>query len=591
MALSNLLATDDLTIILALVAAALFLLHNLYKPQPLVHPILLGRQSDVARVRNPKESAVYRNYGTGMLGRFPVRPAKEQQVLLDLVKPDSDAPRTLWSTKITNPELRQRVSALGTGLVRLANLDREESNVLLLLNDGIEFLLTDLALASHSIPSFTLSALSLLSPVLEEHPPSAIVTDAKFLPQLLELIHDSNEGVHHTVVVVGDLDKPIQVGGVRILKWSDIEREGAQLDQIVPPAPKPTDVFTVSFFANPDGQLRGTSLTHENITAGVTSTRALLPLSGAISPLDTIVSGHSMSTPFGRAVAYTAVSEGTNFATLKSTRLLNLDESELPFSSYSQTCTLIEASDVPSELEDLTSVETYPIPSPTLLFAKPSHLTALSNSILKEAKQSSWLLHSLAWRHKVAGVLEGFITKQSLWDRLVFDDARVKVMGAGAGTIRGVVVSGGPLEAESLMPARIALSVPIVNAYIHPAVSGPVLASHPLDLQSFPPTPPVASGKASASDNFAFAYQAPVGPPTINAEVKLAGVDDDSVEKGEDPVGYLLVRGPTVGKLIHVDEDERENVPEEERGWLETGERARVLSNGTFKVAVSTPSS
>ena len=69
MALSELLVTDDLTIILALVSAGLFLLHNLYKPQPLVHPILLGRQSDVARVRNPKESAVMRNYGTGMLGR------------------------------------------------------------------------------------------------------------------------------------------------------------------------------------------------------------------------------------------------------------------------------------------------------------------------------------------------------------------------------------------------------------------------------------------------------------------------------------------------------------------------------------------
>ncbi len=69
MALSDYLVTDDLTIILALVAAGLFLLHNLYKPQALVHPILLGRQSDVARVRNPSESAVYRNYGTGMLGR------------------------------------------------------------------------------------------------------------------------------------------------------------------------------------------------------------------------------------------------------------------------------------------------------------------------------------------------------------------------------------------------------------------------------------------------------------------------------------------------------------------------------------------
>jgi len=63
------LVTDDLTILLALIAATVFLLNNFYKPQALVHPILLGRQSDVARVRNPTESAVARNYGTGMMGR------------------------------------------------------------------------------------------------------------------------------------------------------------------------------------------------------------------------------------------------------------------------------------------------------------------------------------------------------------------------------------------------------------------------------------------------------------------------------------------------------------------------------------------
>ena len=64
---------DDLTILLLLISATLFLLTNLYKPQALVHPIVLGRQSDVGRARNPKESAVYRNYGTGLLGRVSLR--------------------------------------------------------------------------------------------------------------------------------------------------------------------------------------------------------------------------------------------------------------------------------------------------------------------------------------------------------------------------------------------------------------------------------------------------------------------------------------------------------------------------------------
>ena len=73
MALTQYLVTDDLTILLGLITASIFLLHNLYKPQSLVHPILLGRQSDVSRVRNPGESAVHRNYGTGLMGRVSNR--------------------------------------------------------------------------------------------------------------------------------------------------------------------------------------------------------------------------------------------------------------------------------------------------------------------------------------------------------------------------------------------------------------------------------------------------------------------------------------------------------------------------------------
>ena len=78
-----------------------------------------------------------------------------------------------------------------------------------------------------------------------------------------------------------------------------------------------------------------------------------------------------------------------------------------------------------------------------MLFIRPDHLRSLTDTILQEARKSSWLLFNFAWRHKLAGILEGYMTKQSLWDRLVFDSARVKVMGKGAGTVRTVLVGGG----------------------------------------------------------------------------------------------------------------------------------------------------
>ncbi|EEB97093.1 hypothetical protein MPER_03653, partial [Moniliophthora perniciosa FA553] len=136
--LNSYLVTDDLTILLGLISATVFLLHTFYRPQPLVHPILLGRQSDVARVRNPGESAVYRNYGTGLMGRFSLRPNKDVHILADLIRPEQDAPRTLWNTKITYAALQDRIAAFGTGLLRLAGLQNTaDSSVLLLLNDCI----------------------------------------------------------------------------------------------------------------------------------------------------------------------------------------------------------------------------------------------------------------------------------------------------------------------------------------------------------------------------------------------------------------------------------------------------------------------
>ena len=86
------------------------------------------------------------------------------------------------------------------------------------------------------------------------------------------------------------------------------------------------DVFTISFFETPTGGLDGVQLTHQNLTAGVAATRALLPTSSALSPLDTIVSAYPLSSPYGRAVAYTALFEGTGFATLDSTKLIKSDD-------------------------------------------------------------------------------------------------------------------------------------------------------------------------------------------------------------------------------------------------------------------------
>jgi long-chain acyl-CoA synthetase len=116
------------------------------------------------------------------------------------------------------------------------------------------------------------------------------------------------------------------------------------------------------------------------------------------------------------------------------------------------------------------------------------------------------------------------------------------------------------------------LSVPLVNCFTHPLVPGPVLASHCLDLQDFSA---VIDGAIPTAH---------VGPPSVNTEAKLVGVDDASVESGRDPVGVLLIRGPSVGKLLSNDDYVSIPSEDEKEGWVPTGVRAQIRSNGAFQV-------
>ncbi|KAG2146901.1 uncharacterized protein EDB93DRAFT_1147985 [Suillus bovinus] len=538
MTISDYLVTDDLTVLLGFIGVSVFLLQNLYKPQPLVHPILLGRQSDAGRVRHPGESTVYRNYGTGLMGRFPVRPDKDVNIVTDFVKPEFDAPRTLWSTKITNAQLKARVSAFGSGI---ATLVPEDSTVLILLNDSIEFIITDLALSEQSIASITLSSPKLLKRVLEMHPPNAIITDNTFLTHVVKAAQDAHE-FNHRLIVVDWLPQPSELD---IRPWNVIESYG-KVSQAPKNAPQSGSAYTVSFFETPSGGMRCVQLSHENFTSGVTAIRALFPATINISTLDTIVSGHSLSTPYGRAIAYAALFEGASFATLPST-------------------SVFRDSDAPAlDVADVLSATKFPIPSPTVLFLKPEHVQSIASSVISRAKKS--LFFPLAWRHKFASLTEGFVAKDSLWDRTVFSSAREDVLGKMADTVKAVVTSGGPLPSDTLVPARLALSIALINTYTHGSAAGPLFATHAFDLQMLPSSSPTAE-------------PAHVGAPSVNVEAKLAGVKDDVVEQGGDPIGELLVRGPSVGNMLSADGEAGEK-----NAWVNTEEIARAMTNGAFKV-------
>ena len=325
----------------------------------------------------------------------------------------------------------------------------------------------------------------------------------------------------------------------------------------------------MSFYGDADNKVQAAHFTHQNVTAGVTAIRALLPPSTHLSALDTIVSAHSLSTAFGRSVAYTALYEGTSFATLESSKLFQSDLGMSYDTDGLFMCTYLGLTvGSSSPIDDVMSTHKLGLPPRTVLFLKPLHLNAVVDAIIANAKKS--FLFPFAWRHKLAGIFEGYFTKESLWDRLVLDNARNAVFGEDAPSIRAVIVSEGTVPTSLLTPARIALSVPLVIAHTHPLVCAPIMASHPQDVQTF---------TATSIQDFTH-----VGPPTVNIEVKLIGVDDGAIERGDDPEGVLYVRGPIVGRVPSLaDGQEADEEPKVEEPWVSTGNRARVQTNGAFK--------
>jgi len=106
---------------------------------------------------------------------------------------------------------------------------------------GLEFVIADLALASHSIVSHTLTSSKLLSSVIEAHPPSAIICHAFLVPLLLEHLYDEgHRHVEYTIIIVGEPTKGMMASvasNLKLLQFENVEREGAKREKVLSPIP------------------------------------------------------------------------------------------------------------------------------------------------------------------------------------------------------------------------------------------------------------------------------------------------------------------------------------------------------------------
>jgi long-chain acyl-CoA synthetase len=223
------------------------------------------------------------------------------------------------------------------------------------------------------------------------------------------------------------------------------------------------------------------------------------------------------------------------------------------------------------------------------------HLAALTQAIEAAARRSP--LYAVARRQMLAGLSEGYLAREGVLEKHFWAAVRKSVLGGFASSLRAVVVVDGqcllpsaqlnddcyadiepglPLSADTsaggltptlLQSARVHLATPITNLTTSAQSTTPVFLTHFHDLQTIPsaqvstvglrelqftPTSSAAYDKSKRSvvpGELVVPSEgvAHTGPPAVNIEVRLEGVDDEQIEEGvEDPQGDVWIRGPGV---------------------------------------------
>ncbi|WWC57626.1 uncharacterized protein I303_100158 [Kwoniella dejecticola CBS 10117] len=582
---------DNLTVILLLLLATLAIYHRFFStPQPLVHPLLLGKQSDISTVRKSGETGIYRSWATGQGAPLTVRPANSVKVVSDIVTgpkiTDPKKERYILDVPITDEGLTEITRLIPIGLSLLFPSTEITSTVILLPpspSTSLPLLLLSIASTANRpvviLPSPRLLSSAISEQVQNGHPAAGVVViHVALLEGVLEQLYENKSSAG--VLVIGDPEKSsdglidlAKNKGINVRYWEEIWEvaESPAAENCKPKQNVYSDVHSY-YYSTQNNQTVTTKVTHINVTAGIASLLSLFPADKRPSAAlhDTVASAVPLTTPLGMTIALSTVWTGASF------RLIGNHEPTWD----------PEEVDHAAELEVLADKEKG-LPKPTILFISPKHHHALLNRL--QYTYTSHPFASLAARHKGHSIRAGHIDRDSLWDRVLWSGMRENVLGGIAGQrLRGVILVGDAPPPDALASSHLLLSLPLTR--LHPSAysTGPVFVTHFYDLQS----PGVghllkevdmwdtSAGTATGHHGVNGKEKVHSGPPASNVEVLLRGdhVNAAYEDEGEDARaihGQIWIRGPSVLEMVDIK-------GKNEDGWVDIGEQAKVQTNGTF---------
>ncbi|SCV69040.1 BQ2448_2060 [Microbotryum intermedium] len=517
---------DHTTVLLGVIAVVLIgVAVFLRPPPPQTHPFLLGRQSTSAPTRKPTESPIYGSSSTGGV-RAPIRPDKSVKRLSDVLERsktcfEGGEQGSVWIHR--GDKLLDIVLAIKHGL--LSTLGNGEEPVAVVIEHPADAFVATLALSLTSHRPIVIAPGSKIPADLD--PVGAIIYSASLL-STVQFIPGSSEA---KTIVLGasetdgendnDESEPSTIAADLLVTGRSLLAEGKE-------AGKPSsddnevDPKDVALTIVSDGV--ALPLTHINLTASIVSFSTLFlsspkPLRPTI--YDSLLSLHHPSTSYGFGLALFTV-----------------------YTSCSLALRTLPDDATHEDLEQLIAPTRSNGPPATLVFGPTSRLSfPLYRLLLSRMLGDSAAIIRQARNGKIRLLREGVITRDSVWDSLLFKGVRKD---AHLTRLRAVffTCSGGedddmglPLEQARSEMFKATLGIPVVSVLAHSAICGPVANSIYYDAQRLP-RPDETRDEASDRTH--------VGAPSVGVELKLIGCDEAQIKQEQRFKGEIVVRTPVL---------------------------------------------
>ena len=561
---SSLIRIDAYSIGLLAVLAACLLYARIiqHRDQPVLHPLILHRQSEASSVHLVGESPTYRNVNAPLGRDLAMRPQRSTPTIATLLAQgltgtEGSHVRRVMDASLSNDELRAQAAAFMRGVETLVKSDSPTIVVCGFL-DTAPAVIAAIAGAVANERARTVMVPPGLAPTkrpggIDLATTAVVCIGAPLLPVWANA---------RLVVVRGSGSLEGATPKHSPTEWDDVL--GAAPDGTAPPPPDVSrlsnaelDRLGARTYATVwDGHSAWLNVTHTSMTSAVTAWLSEFPADEVPNVNDVVLTDLVYARAVPALVHWTLV----------------------------LTCLAAGASiacEPPTEL-----VSSAAMLRPTLLFISTRSAQMIEHRLWVPATGA--LLYSLMRRVNMNLLRNGLFPRGRLLDNWIVAPLRTAI---GVSGVRAAVLAGnGTAADQTLLDAlRLYLGVPVMHAYVpaqlrcdtHAAlITAPASTSNLYDLQAFAPE--------SVDDESARCLAAPVGPPSVALELKLVH-DSPAVARyatelehlragghAADPIGEVYVRGYT---LTARDHDATTISP-----WHATGDVGLMRTNGTLVV-------